>query len=160
MNIFSGLACVTFRRAKKSKTRANSLKKCIFDGVELGDNFLIAAIGNEKPSGTVTYIESCDFKNCSTKRESGKIIKEYIKYDTLFKKDIDFHANHVSECRGLDKINMEGTETETVEIRTVSTTGNSIGSAFAMGVAGVAGGPVALATLVGLDVTQGILKKK
>ena len=105
-------------------------------------------MGYEKPSGTVTYIESCDFKNCSTKRESGKIIKEYFKYDTLFKKDIDFHANHVSECRGLDKVNKESAETETVEIRTVSTTGNSIGSALAMGVAGVVGGPVALATLV------------
>lgn len=151
---FSSLACVTFRRAKESKTKANFLKKCIFDGVELGDNFLIAALGNEKPSGTVTYIESCDFKNCSTKRESGEIIKEFIEYDTLFKKNVDFHANHVSECRGLDRINMEGTETETVEIRTISTTGNSIGSAFAMDT----GGPVTLATLAGLTVTQEILK--
>lgn len=158
--IFSGLACVTFRRAKDSKARANSLKKCIFDGVELGDNFLIEALGYEKPSGTVTYIESCDFKNCSTKRTSGKIIKEYIKYDTLFKKDIDFHANHVSECRGLDKVNKEGTETETVEIRTMSTTGNTIGSTLAMGVDGAVGGPVALAVLSGVVITQGLIKKK
>lgn len=155
-----GLSCVTFSRAKDSKTRANYLKKCIFDGVELGDNFLIGALGIEKPSGTVTYIESCDFKNCSTKRTSGKIIKEYIKYDTLFKKNIDFHANQVSECRGLDKVNKERTETETVEIRTVSTEGNAIGSALAMGVAGAVGGPVALAVLSGAVITQGLIKKK
>ncbi|MDO4464546.1 MAG: hypothetical protein Q4C57_08350 [Bacillota bacterium] len=159
-NSFSDCFCVTFRRAKESKTRANYLKKCIFDGVELGDNFLIGALGFEKPSGTVTYIEGCDFKNCSTKRTSGKIIKEYIKYDTLFKKNIDFHANQVSKCRGLDKVNKERTETETVEIRTVSTEGNVIGSALAMGVAGAIGGPVALAALSGVVITQGLIKKK
>lgn len=159
-SIISGLSCVTFRRAKESKARANYLKKCIFDGVELGDNFLIGALGTEKPSGTVTYIESCDFKNCSTKRTSGKIIKEYIKYNTLFKKNTDFHANHVSKCRGLDKVNKEGTETETVEIRTMSTMGNAIGSALGMGVAEVVGGPVALAMVAGVAITQGLIKKK
>ena len=139
-HIFASLSCVTFRRAKESKTRANYLKKCIFDGVELGDNFLIGALGFEKPYNTVTYIESCDFKNCSTKRNSGKIIKEYLKYNTLFKKDIDFHANHVSKCRGLDKVNKEGTEIENVEIRTISTKGNVIGSTLATGVAEVVRG--------------------
>ena len=148
---------MTFRRGKNSKAEANYIKKCIFDGVELGDNFLIGAVGHEKPAGIVTYIESCDFKNCTTKGASRKIIKEYIKYDTLFKKNIDFHANHVSGCRGLDKVNKEGTKTETVEIRTISTTGNAIGSAFATGVVGVVGGPV---EQVMIAINQGLIKKK
>lgn len=158
--IVTGLSCVTFRRSKDSKARTNYLKKCIFDGVEMGDNFLIGALGNEKPSGTVTYIEDCDFKNCSTKRASGQIIKEKIQYDTLFKKNIDFHANKVSDCRGLDKINKEGTETGVVAIRTVSTTGNTIGSTLVSGAAKVVGGPVALAMLASEAITQRLIKKK
>lgn len=158
--IFTGLSCVTFRRSKDSKARANYLKKCIFDGVEMGDNFLIGALGIEKPSGTVTYIEDCDFRNCSTKRASGQIIKEKLQYDTLFKKNIDFHANKVSGCRGLDKINKEGAETGTVSICTVSTTGNTIGSTLVSGAAKIVGGPVALAMLASELITQGLSKKQ
>lgn len=129
-NIFGEASCIIFRRGKESASNANYLKKCIFDGVDMVDNFLIAAEGFEKPYGAVTYIEGCDFRNCSTKRKSGKIIKEYLKYDTLFKKNQDFHANRTSGCRGLDKINKESTAAKDVEIRTVSTTGNHIGSAL------------------------------
>lgn len=128
------ISCITFTRTKSSKTRANYLKKCIFDGVELGDNFLIEADVFEKPHGVVTYIENCDFKNCSTKRASGKIIKEYIQYDTLFKKDINFHANIISDCKGLDKINKEGSKSDSVEIRPI----------LNVGVSGDVGAPAAL----------------
>ena len=160
VRVFSGLSCLTFQRAKESKTSANYLKKCIFEGVELGDNFLIGALGIEKPYGTVTYIENCDFKKCATKRASGKIIKEYIQYDTLFKKNIDFHANHVSDCRGLDKVNKEGTDTGAIEIRTISTTGNTIGSTLMAGVANDVGSPVALAKHAHVAVSQRFIKKK
>lgn len=127
-------SCITFTRTKSSKTRSNYLKKCIFDGVEMGNNFLIEADVFEKPHGVVTYIENCDFKNCSTQRASGKIIKEYIQYDTLFKKDINFHANIISDCKGLDKINKEGSKAESVEIRPASN----------VGVSGDVGAPAAL----------------
>lgn len=158
LDIFKRPDCITFRRAKESKARVNYLKKCIFDGVEMGDNFLIAAKGYEKPSGVVTYIEECDFKNCSTKRSSGKIIKEYIQYDTLFKKNLDFHANSISNCRGLDKINKEGVESDNVVIQTTATTGNIIGASIANTAAGTIGG-MALAVVggpVGLGVAAGI----
>lgn len=130
----SDLSCVQFRRGKGSDGKANYLKNCIFDGADLEDNFLIGAVAIEKPSGTVTYIENCDFKNCSTQRESGKIIKEYVQYDTLFKKDVNFHANTVSGCKGLDKINKEGSKSESVEIRPASN----------VGVSGDVGAPAAL----------------
>lgn len=157
-DIFDRIACITFRRAKESKARANYLKKCIFDGVEMDDKFLIAAEGYEKPSGVVTYIEECDFKNCSTKRSSGKIIKEYIQYDTLFKKNLDFHANSISNCRGLDKINKEGVESDNVVVQTTATTGNMIGASIANAAAGTVGG-MALAVIggpVGLGIAAGV----
>ena len=130
----SSLSCVQFQRGKGSDGKANYLKNCIFDGADLEDNFLIGAVAIEKPSGTVTYIENCDFKNCSTQRESGKIIKEYVQYDTLFKKDVNFHANTISGCKGLDKINKEGSKSESVEIRPASN----------VGVSGDVGAPAAL----------------
>lgn len=151
--------CLEFQRTKRSESRANYIKKCIFEGVEMGENFLIGASGWEKPSGVVTYIENCDFKNCSTKRTSGKIIKEYIQYDTILKKNIDFHANHISECRGLDKINKEGVEADTVEVRTTSTVGDTIGYAVVLGTAGGIGGPIALATVAGIGIMHGMRKK-
>ena len=99
------LACITLRRSKESSSRYNSIKKCIFDGVEIGkDYFLIAAYGYEKPSGTVSYIEECTFTNCKTARSTGKIIKEYISYDTTFKKDQSFRANEIRNCKGLDNV--------------------------------------------------------
>ena len=140
-----GPACIRFRRCKGSDGKANYIKKCIFDGIELGDNFLIAAVAFEKPSGTVTHIENCDFKNCSTQRDSGKIIKEYIQYDTLFRKNLSFHANEISGCKGLDKINKEKSKSESTEVRTMSTTGNTIGSEFkTKDMPGVIGAPIAL----------------
>ena len=154
------IACIIFEYTKK--TKANYLKKCIFDGVELDDNFLIAASGSEKPHGTVTYIEECDFRNCSTKRSSGKIIKEDVQYDTLLKKNQDFHANKISNCRGLDKINKEGAETECVEVRTTSTTGNPIGSALTTGESGevaVIGVSPSLNIFTGVKAVD-IIKKK
>lgn len=155
---------IIFRRTKDSKSNANYLKKCIFDGVSIDKNFLIAASAWEKPYGTVTYIEECDFKNCITKRSSGKIIKEYTFYDTLFKKNQAFHANIITNCRGLDKVNKEASsQTEKVQINIVSTNGNQIGSTIAKcaigGAAFAVGGPVALAAVVAASTVNEIRKK-
>lgn len=123
-------SCIVFRRDKESRTKVNYLRKCIFDGVNLGDTFLISANGFEKPYGTVTYIEDCDFRNCKTERSSGQIIKEFLQYDKLFKKNVDYHANEVRNCRGLDKINKEKSEVRNIIEKTVSTEGNPIGTAM------------------------------
>ena len=111
-----GLACITLKRSKESYSRYNTIKKCIFDGAEIGkEYFLIAASGYEKPSGTVSYIEECTFENCGTKRSTGKIIKEYISYDTIFKKDQSFHATEIRNCKGLDHIIKISEETKKVQ---------------------------------------------
>lgn len=141
------------------------LKKCIFNGVEVENDFLIKAdCGNEKPSGVVAHIEECSFKNCSTKRKSGKLIKEYIQYNTLFKKNQDFHAIEISNCKGLDKINKEKSEADNVEVRTRATTGNIIGSSVAKAAAvatlATIGGPVGLGIAAGVSAINAISKNK
>lgn len=65
---------------------------------------MIGVNGSEKIDDYVGIIEDCDFRNCYTRRPSQKIINEYYKYDTLFKKNIAFHAINIRDCRGLDKI--------------------------------------------------------
>lgn len=132
----------------------NYIKKCIFDGVELNKLFLISAFsayGHEKPSGTVTYIQECTFKNCSTKCSSQVIIKEYMEYDSWGRKK-NFHANKISDCRGLENVNKEGSVTKNTEMRTETADGVPIGSSFATGIiTSQIGAPKALCTLAGVE---------
>ncbi len=152
-------ACITLRRSKGSESRPNFIEKCIFDGAELNDNFLISASGYEKPSGTVINIQECDFRNCSTKRSTQKIIKEYMQYDS-WGKTKDFHANQISNCRGLDKVNKEGGETEDIEIPTKTTAGIPIGSSIATGIATFPiGAPEVLCVLAGISNVNKVQKE-
>lgn len=149
-------ACLMFEGSKSSDSKSNQVKKCIFNGVQLRDAFLIAAETYEKLYDTVAYIEGCDFKNCSTCRTDGKIIKEYVKYDTLFKKNRVFRAISISGCRGMDKTNKEGSKIKNVKVRTVSTTGNIIGSTRTANsdlttVASAVGAPASLLILAGIE---------
>lgn len=121
---------IVFRRSGTNNSMANYLEKCIFDGVSIDNNFLIAATGSVKPSGTVMYIEDCDFRNCKTNRKSGKIIKEYLQYNNLFGKTQDFHANIIINCSGLDKINAEGTEAKDEVLKAALEMAVNIGSKY------------------------------
>lgn len=101
-------------------TENNTISKCVFNGVNLGECFLIAAKSTSKPSGDMITIEDCTFMNCRTQRSSKKIIKEYIQYDALFKKNIDYHAVYInSDCKGLDKINAGKAVADEYEIKDV-----------------------------------------
>ncbi|MCD8121270.1 MAG: right-handed parallel beta-helix repeat-containing protein [Clostridiales bacterium] len=122
-------ASIVLSRDGKSSSNSNFIRNCIFDGAELNAAFLIKARDNEyEPYGTVIFIENCNFKNCTTKRQSGKIIKEYLRhYPLIGKKAKYFHANEIQNCTGLDKINKEGFRKELVEIKTRSTSGELIG---------------------------------
>jgi len=122
------LSCIIFGRTKERHSKANYITNCIFDGISIDKNFLIAATGYEKPYDTVTYIENCDFRNCETRRASGQIIKEYMQYDNLFHKPQKFHANIVKNCTGLDRINKDGSQANTIDTRMVSILGKNIGS--------------------------------
>ena len=100
--------------------------------MELENAFLISThtIGSEKPRKEALYVEDCIFRNCTTQKASGKIIQEYVKYDTLFKETKDFHINIVSNCRGLDEVkvvpakNKENVKQVTVSSGIVGVLGN------------------------------------
>lgn len=108
----------------------NKIKQCIFDGIEMDEEFLISAGGSLKPSNFIISVEDCNFMNCSTKRSSKKIINEYIQYCNFFNKLVDYHAVSISNCRGLDKINQESSRSNNTDIKKVSSNGRPIGSSL------------------------------
>lgn len=162
----NGNSCISFSRDKKGY--ASNLNHCVFDGVETNEGFLISAphqLYNPKAK-TVAFIENCDFRNCTTKRESEKIIKEFSTYDSLFKKGQQFKAISISECKGLDKINCEKSEADVVIKKNQTASGETIGSTLtttgkvAVGGLGYAiGGPIGLAFAVG-KMGKKIIKEK
>lgn len=118
MKFYGVDACITFS-FNDEDGKANQMFNCTFDGAELGEDiFLIQSVGNvdydalliklhrHKPHGKVAYIKDCTFKNITTHRSTGKIIKEYVPYDTTFKKGHNFKATIVSDCNGLDNVQM------------------------------------------------------
>lgn len=97
--------CITLARNKGALTKANQISNCVFNGVRLNKGFLIAAIEfPDRPFDIVTEISDCTFERCTTKRESGKIIKEYVGYYPVIDRTMkDFHANIISGCDGLNQ---------------------------------------------------------
>ncbi len=135
---------IIFMRDKGSKTKINTVYKCIFNGVQMGNNYLIGACNGKKPNDFVAVVRECDFRNCITEKKDGKIIKEYLYYENVFKKEQIANSISVEECRGLDRINLEGNECQSFEIKTTSSKGNEIGSKI-----GGTGAVVLLATAIG-----------
>lgn len=109
-------ACLTFSYNQEDG-KQNQLSHCRFTDIELGkDVFLIQSVGEveydglliklrrHKPYGSVAYIKDCQFTNITTQRKTGKIIKEYVQYDTLFNKNQNFLANIILDCKGLEAV--------------------------------------------------------
>lgn len=131
--------------ANRSVT-ASTIQKCIFDGVDINEGFLISAHVDGKVSDRSVRISDCDFRNCVTRRASGKVIKTYGRYIGAFNKAHNELAISIGNCRGLDQIKTVGIGTctdntilqETVVAKTkVGATG------VVAGVAAFLGGPVA-----------------
>ena len=155
---------------QNGETAMATVNNCIFDGVEIGDGFLIRASESayrRKPKGIVVYLKDCDFRNCSTRRQSGEIIKALTEYDTFWEKNQVFNGVQVDACRGLDRINKEASSTSEFEKKVVSTNNNTIGSSIVKVVAGVAVGkaviaigcPEALLVMAGIGVGKEIYKR-
>lgn len=103
-NAFYIPACITLHRANLNDSFPNTIKKCIFDSVNLKDAFLIRSNINEKITGDVISISECDFRNCSTDETHGKIIQTSEHYFALFNKKVDIKTVSISSCKGLDNI--------------------------------------------------------
>lgn len=121
-------ACLYFKRTKGKQSTCSTVKKCIFDGINVGDGFLIFGDVFEKVSGSTVYLQDCSFRNCVTKRESGKIIKDYDHYYGLFNKKVEIKTVSISGCNGLDKINKENGYNEDVIIKAETSEGIKIGA--------------------------------
>lgn len=128
----------SFKFSRRKNSSCSTVKKCIFDGVYLIDEFLISGNVYEKLSGPVAYIEDSTFRNCKTNRESGKIIKEYDHYYGLFNRKVEVKAILIRNCTGLDKVNKENDYTDDVIIRGKTSLGIKIGATvIAAGLGGV-----------------------
>lgn len=88
--------------------KSSTISKCVFDGIDINEGFLISSSIVEKVSKKPIRVIECDFRNCVTKRESGKIIKQYSFYYNLFNTLKNDLAITIENCRGLDKVKKDG----------------------------------------------------
>ncbi|WP_313638879.1 hypothetical protein, partial [Paenibacillus sp.] len=130
-------SCFTFTGGKDSPD--NRIVKCLFNGVQIQDGFLVQGTYYEKIPGPKVYIEDCNFQNCVTKRESGKIIKEYAHYFGLFNKMIQIKPVTIVNCKGIERINQENGYTEDVIIKSETSKGVKIGASIVIGLGTVTG---------------------
>ncbi|MGG3466127.1 hypothetical protein ABES02_00865 [Neobacillus pocheonensis] len=136
----SGLvADASFEFSCGKHTDSNKISKCLFDGVEINDGFLIQGSTYEKISGAKVFVEDCDFKNCTTKRSTNVIVRQYHYYFGVFDRQIETKPVHISNCKGLDQVNKGKGRAEEIIIRSETPTGVKIGVALAGAVGGLPG---------------------
>ncbi len=126
------------------KSRNSTIKKCIFDGVDINEGFLIKPSISGKLSGSAIRLTDCDFRNCSTKRQSGKIIKTFGYYYGLFDKLHNELAVIVERCRGLDSVKRHGVGicTDHAVLGSFVRTKSKAGAAASSIAVGIVGGPI------------------
>ena len=131
---------LSFYSSKKDFTHS-TVDLCRFNGIALGDyEFLIAGNVFEKVSGCVVTVSKCTFVNCTTERNSGKIIKEYGTYYGPFSTKKEIHTAHILDCKGLDKVNPDNRQNKDIIIKAKDKKGLSIGLNIAGGIiAGIPG---------------------
>ena len=130
--------------ANKSAT-SSTIQKCIFDGVDINEGFLISAHVDGKVSDRTVRISECDFRNCVTRRASGKVIKTYGRYVGAFNKPHNELAISVGNCRGLDQIKKVGlgTCTDNTILQETIVAKTKVGATGVVaGVATLLGGPI------------------
>ena len=132
-------AMLSFQKTRKDGVNS-TVSDCVFNGMSAHYSFLIKGHAYEKIDGYAVAVEKCSFINCTTNRESGKIIKIYDYYfPRLSKKRKEQTVTWVSNCRGLDQVNNGSNVNTDVVIKTKNSAGAKIGVALATVVAGVPG---------------------
>lgn len=98
-------AMLEFERYKGKNYNGSSVKNCIFDNITANQYFVVLGRAHENLDGYVASVEQCIFTNCTTERDSGKIIREYDHYYGLFNKRKNIRTVKVySDCQGLDQV--------------------------------------------------------
>ncbi|MEK4716731.1 hypothetical protein NST66_04095 [Priestia sp. FSL W8-0524] len=96
-------ACFEFMCSENAVS--NKVFKCLFDGVKVDEGFLIKGFTSRKISSPKVLVQDCDFKNCTTKRSTNVIVKEYDHYYGLFNKKVETKPVSIRNCRGLEEVN-------------------------------------------------------
>lgn len=137
----SSLFAWTMMRFKRTRKDGNisTVSRCVFNGMSAHNSFLIVGDILKNIDGYAVRVEKCDFRNCTTDRKSGKIIKEYDTYFTVFNKEKQLRVVSISDCRGLDQINKESCVNTDVVVKTKNSVGAMIGVSMASAVAGLPG---------------------
>lgn len=130
-------ALFEFSCGKTSAT--NYISKCLFDGVQLDESFLIQGSTYEKIPGPKVYVKDCDFRHCKTNRNTNVIVRKYNYYFGMFDRKIETTPVSISNCRGLEKVNDGTGFAEEVIIRSETPTGVKIGVTAAGALAGLPG---------------------
>lgn len=133
-------AMLFFNRQKGKDSTASLVENCTFNGITAHQYFIIAGNLHEDIKSVIAVVKNCNFINCNTERESGKIIKEYAHYYNSFNARREIKAVLVSsDCRGIDRVNSTKDSTQNIAIKATSSTGRRIGIGAAAIVAGVPG---------------------
>jgi len=129
-----------FKREDKN-CASSSVVNCSFNGVIANDCFIISGYQLYKLKyGYVANVENCKFDHCTTKRESRKIIKEYlIPYFKFIKPNEAEIGVYLRNCSGLDFVNMSSGTVENFTPKTQISTGQPIGMTTKVENAGVLG---------------------
>ena len=125
--ILSLSSLLRFERSSDSDSAENRVIKCIFNGIQAHKSFVISSQAHKKVE-TVTTVDSCTFLNCITERTSGKIIKEFDTYSTLFGKEKTIRVTHIYSCLGLGRVNCGEFINPPIMIRECNATGERIGA--------------------------------
>lgn len=143
-NDLANRACLEFGDGE------SKIRKCSFNGINLDNAFLVLGKTDAKPiNNNFVHIEECDFKNCVTKNEGGKIIKEVCGYHGGFPKKWNVKkVVSITDCKGLENINKSSGYIADIIIKTETSTGAKIGASLiglaVGGIAGAVAGPIVL----------------
>lgn len=112
-----------------SDEKCSKITNCIFNGCNLGNNFLIGSDSTHgKLKGYAISVEKCSFRNIKTTRNNKEIIKKTATYLNIFNQSKEVQATIVSDCSGLDSINSSGSAFENAVLKTTTLSGDPIGA--------------------------------
>lgn len=144
-------AMLSFAKSKDRDSRGSIVSNCIFNGIRARGAFAIMGKINEKIDDYAASIRCCSFKNCTTRRESGKIIKEYGAYWPLLgreQKYIKIIDIDEPSCIGWNSVSTSNGIADSVEPRLMDGAGNLIGLSLPQKISGadIVGAPGGLDT--------------
>lgn len=128
----SKVGCISFNSSNNEHFSSNYVRKCIFNGIDVSDHFLMIGNVHEKVyrNQFVYQVEDCNFQNCVTQRESKVILSkyDYYYYGLFSDHTVDVTTAYIKNCKGLDRINQEGNTANGIMEKAQSHSGEIIGS--------------------------------